>query len=84
MTQRKQGIKFCSQDLSKEVVKELELNKDLGNKQCFKPGDKTLEALEKMIQGYQEMAEINLNISKCCFGVESEADGICIRLTECE
>ncbi len=43
-----------------------------------------MEAIEKMIKGYQDMAEINLKISKRCFEVESEADGICIRLTECE
>lgn len=70
MTQRKQSIKFCSHTPGK--------NKRLAT------GDKTMEAIEKMIQGYQEMAEINLTISKRCFEVESEADGICIRLTECE
>ena len=41
-------------------------------------------AIDVMIKGYQEMAEINLKISKLCFAVESEADDICIRLTECE
>ena len=70
MAQGKKGIKFCSQDFNK--------------KEYFKTGEKTIEAIEKMIKGYQDMAEINLNISKCCFEVESEADGIMIRLTECE
>ena len=37
-----------------------------------------------MIRGYQEMAEINLKISRLCFEVESEADGYCIQLTECD
>ena len=50
-------------------------------KKCFK---KERRALDIMIKGYQEMAEINLKISKLCFEVESEADDICIRLTECE
>ena len=40
--------------------------------------------IEIMIRGYQEMAEINLTISRLCFEVESEADGLCIRPTECE
>ena len=50
-------------------------------KKCFRSEKR---ALEIMIKGYQEMAEINLGISKLCFAVESEADDICIRLTECE
>ena len=70
MTQRKQSIKFCSHSLEKG--------------KGFTSGEKTMEAIEKMIKGYQDMAEINLKISKRCFEVESEADGICIRLTECE
>ena len=40
--------------------------------------------IEIMIRGYQEMAEINLTISRLCFEVESEADGLCIRPTECD
>ena len=40
--------------------------------------------MEVMIRGYQEMAEINLKISKLCFEVESEADSIYIQLTECD
>lgn len=50
-------------------------------KKCFKTEKR---ALDVMIKGYQEMADINLKISKLCFEVESEADRICIRLTECE
>lgn len=48
---------------------------------CFKTEKR---AIDVMIKGYQEMAEINLKISKLCFAVESEADNICIRLTECD
>ncbi len=40
--------------------------------------------IDIMIRGYQEMAEINLTISRHCFEVESEADRLCIRPTECE
>lgn len=52
-----------------------------GNERCCKTEKSKIEI---MIRGYQEMAEINLTISKRCFGVESEADGLCIRPTECE
>ena len=51
------------------------------NKRCCKTEKSKIEI---MIRGYQEMAEINLTISKRCFEVESEADGLCIRPTECE
>ncbi|HHX60951.1 MAG TPA: hypothetical protein GX707_09615 [Epulopiscium sp.] len=53
----------------------------LDGKRGIKSEKRTMEI---MIKGYQEMAEINLKISKLCFAVESEADDICIRLTECE
>lgn len=51
------------------------------NKQCFKKDER---AIKVMIKGYQAMAEINLKISRLCFEVESEADDIYIRLTECD
>ncbi|NLI89246.1 MAG: hypothetical protein GX366_02400 [Epulopiscium sp.] len=68
MTQRNQGIDINSPELD-------------CNKKCFK---KEKRAIDVMIKGYQEMAEINLKISKLCFEVESEADDIYIRLTECD
>ncbi|MDF2877665.1 MAG: hypothetical protein K0S30_761 [Clostridia bacterium] len=37
-----------------------------------------------MKKGYQEMAEINLSISKLCFEVEREAESYYDRIAECE
>ena len=37
-----------------------------------------------MKKGYQEMAEINLSISKLYFEVESEAESYYDRIAECE
>lgn len=68
MTQRNKGIDIQS----------LKFN---NKKKCYKTEKRKLDI---MIQGYQEMAEINLTISRLCFEVESEADGLCIRPTECE
>jgi CopG family transcriptional regulator/antitoxin EndoAI len=52
-------------------------------------GNKEKEFLEKkqlntMKKGYQEMAEINLSISKLYFEVESEAESYYDRIAECE
>lgn len=40
--------------------------------------------IDIMIRGYQEMAEINLAISRMCFEVEREVENFYNRLTECE
>lgn len=40
--------------------------------------------LNTMKKGYQEMAEINLSISKLYFEVESEAESYYDRIAECE
>ena len=40
--------------------------------------------LSTMKKGYQEMAEINLSISKLYFEVESEAESYYDRIAECE
>mgnify|MGYP000888639812 CR=1 FL=1 len=40
--------------------------------------------IDIMIRGYQEMAEINLAISRMCFEVEREVESFYNRLTECE
>lgn len=42
------------------------------------------EQLTTMKKGYQEMAEINLSISKLYFEVESEAESYYDRIAECE
>lgn len=68
VTQRNKGIDISS----------LKFN----SKKKYCKNEKT--KIDIMIRGYQEMAEINLTISKLCFEVESEADGLCIRPTECE
>lgn len=68
VTQRNKGIDINS----------LKFN---SKKKCYKTEKRKIDI---MIQGYQEMAEINLTISRLCFEVESEADGLCIRPTECE
>jgi len=49
-------------------------------------GKKILEKkqLNTMEKGYQEMAEINLSISKLYFEVESEAESYYDRIAECE
>lgn len=42
------------------------------------------EKLDTMIRGYQEMAEINLAISRMCFEVEREVESFYNRLMESE
>ena len=37
-----------------------------------------------MIKGYQEMAEINLDLSKFCFEAEREVEKIIEQIVECE
>jgi len=70
VTQRNKGID----------INTLKFNNS-NKKKCCKTEKRRIDI---MIRGYQEMAEINLTISRLCFEVESEADGLCIRPTECE
>ena len=56
---------------------------DEKEKRIFKDESKN-EQLSTMKKGYQEMAEINLSISKLYFEVESEAESYYDRIAECE
>ena len=42
------------------------------------------EEQDIMIKGYQEMAEINLDLSKFCFEAEREVEKIIEQVVECE
>jgi len=42
------------------------------------------EEQDIMIKGYQEMAEINLDLSKLCFEAEREVEKIIEQVVECE
>ncbi|HOA79853.1 MAG TPA: hypothetical protein PKK61_02160 [Defluviitaleaceae bacterium] len=51
------------------------------NKKCSNPKS---QIKDSMIKGYQEMAEINLDLSKFCFEAEREVEKIIEQIVECE